>query len=54
VFINEDVTAECEFFFNYLDSMIAMMQDAHAKLSAGLPWQKQHSVKRLLSPARGT
>jgi hypothetical protein len=25
-----------------------MMQDAHARLNPGLPWQKQHSAKRRL------
>jgi len=28
-----------------------MMQDVHEKLSPGLPQQKQHSKRRLFSPA---
>jgi hypothetical protein len=29
-----------------------MMQDVHAKLNPGLPRQKQHSTRRLFSPAK--
>jgi len=28
-----------------------MMQDVHVKLNPGWPWQKQHSTRRLFSPA---
>jgi len=31
-----------------------MMQDIHIKLNPGLPWQKQHSTRRLISPANYT
>jgi hypothetical protein len=30
--------------FNYLGSMITMMQGVHEKLRPSLPWQKQHST----------
>jgi hypothetical protein len=38
--------------FNYLGSMILMMQGVHEKLRPGLSWQEQHSKgRRLSSPA---
>jgi len=30
------------------------MQDLHVKLIAGLSWQKQHSTRRIFSPAKWT
>jgi hypothetical protein len=42
-------------YFNYLGSMIIMMQGVHVKLKPELPWQKQHSARRrLFSPANWT
>jgi len=42
-------------YFNYLGSMITLMQDVQVKLHPGLPWQKQHSTRRrLFSPVNVT
>jgi hypothetical protein len=42
-------------YFNYLGSMITMMQGVHVTLNPELPWQNQHSTRRrLFSPANWT
>jgi hypothetical protein len=37
--------------FDCLGSMITNDASVHEKLRPGLPWQKQHSTRRLSSPA---
>jgi hypothetical protein len=33
-------------YFNYLGSMIKIMQDVHVRLDAEFSWLKQHSTRR--------
>jgi hypothetical protein len=46
-------TEECE-LLNYFFYFITMIQDLHVKLNPRLPWHKQHSTRRLFSPANWT
>jgi hypothetical protein len=38
-------------YFNYLSSVLIVMQDARVKLNPGLSWQEQHSTGRFFSQA---
>jgi hypothetical protein len=49
IIINQKQPENVE-YFNYLGSMIKMMQNVFVKLKPGLPWEKQYSAKRRLFP----